>query len=60
MPDVGRAVFGRATPDDELADRSWARALEFEQNLAITLNLSQRWRARLLLRPLGIGKPDVD
>lgn len=59
VPDVGRAVFGQVAPDDDTADRSWARALEFEQNLAITLNGRQRWRARLSLRPFGLGRrPD--
>ncbi len=52
VPDVGRAVYSRVEPDAATVDRSWLRALEFEQNLAITLSRSQRWRARLSLRPL--------
>jgi transglutaminase-like putative cysteine protease len=52
VPDVGRAVFSGIEPDAETVDRSWLRAHEFEQNLAITLSRSQRWRARLSLRPL--------
>ena len=60
VPDVGRAIYAPTVPDDELAERSWARALEFEQNLAITLNGRQRWRARLSLRPLGLGRHAAD
>ena len=52
VPDVGRAVFSRHEPDEGVVDRSWVRALEFEQNLAITLNRRQRWRARLSVRAL--------
>ena len=52
VPDVGAAVFGRSVPEEPVATRVWHRALEFEQNLAITLNSRQRWRARLSLRSL--------
>ncbi len=52
VPDVGRAVFSRHEPDEAVVDRSWVRALEFEQNLAITLNRRQRWRARVSVRAL--------
>jgi transglutaminase-like putative cysteine protease len=52
VPDVGRAVYGRVEPDPHTVDQSWLRALEFEQNLAITLSRGQRWRARLSLRSL--------
>jgi transglutaminase-like putative cysteine protease len=52
VPDVGRAVFGPTPPGEELAERAWERALEFEQNLALTLNRRQRWQARLSLRSL--------
>ncbi len=52
VPDVGAAVFGRNAPEEQVAMRVWNRALEFEQNLAITLNTRQRWRARLSLRSL--------
>ena len=52
VPDVGRAVFGADEPAADIADRAWARAREFEQNLMITLTRRQRWQARLSLRPL--------
>lgn len=52
VPDVGRAVFGATPPTSEIAERAWARAVEFEQNLSTTLDRRQRWQARLSLRPL--------
>jgi transglutaminase-like putative cysteine protease len=52
VPDVGRAVFGPTPPGEEVAERAWARAVEFEQNLTLTLNRRQRWQARLSLRSL--------
>ncbi len=57
VPDVGRAVYGRVEPDTDTVDRSWLRALEFEQNLALTLSRSHQWRARLSLRPLRTRGP---
>ena len=59
VPDVGRAVYGRVEPDTDTVDRSWLRALEFEQNLALTLSRSQQWRARLSLRPLRTRGPEA-
>lgn len=59
VPDVGHAVYSRVEPDTDTVDRSWLRALEFEQNLAITLSRSQRWRARLSLRPLRTRRVEL-
>ena len=56
--DLTRAVFGPVEPTSEMADSAWQRAIEFEENVAMSIGKRRALLARLSLQPFLASRAD--